>query len=105
MSSYNAGAIYGFSSPTLPGWLRTYYEDMLLETLRTKSILMPYVRLKEDLAARDTKQIVFTEVFDLEPNWNETNENTIWKKGMSLDSRTVTINLAYYHKRSCGLTQ
>lgn len=95
--AYETGALYGFTSPTLPSWLRTYYESMLLETLRTKSILVPYTVLKEDFAAVNTKQIVYSEVLDLEPNWNETSESTIWKKGMYLDSRTLNINLAWYH--------
>ncbi|HMN11161.1 MAG TPA: N4-gp56 family major capsid protein [Bellilinea sp.] len=94
---YETGAIYGFSTPTLPSWQRTYYESKLLETLRVKSIIVPFTQLKEDFNAVNTKQIVFSEVLDLEPNWNETLESTIWKKGMSLDSRTVTIDLKYYH--------
>jgi N4-gp56 family major capsid protein len=93
-NAYETGAIY---STTLPAWQRTYYEGVLLETLRTKSILMPYCRVKEDFNALHTGQIVFSEVYDLEPNWNETSESTIWKKGMSLDSRTVTIDLNWYH--------
>jgi len=92
--TYETGAIY---STTLPTWQRTYYEDILLEVLRTQSILVPYTILKEDFNAVNTKQIVYSEVYDLEPNWNETLESTIWKKGMYLDSRTVTINLAWYH--------
>lgn len=92
--AYETGAIY---STTLPTWQRTYYEDMLLEVLRTKSILVPYTILKEDFTAVNTKQIVYSEVYDLEPNWNETSESTIWKKGMYLDSRTVTIALAWFH--------
>lgn len=91
---YETGALW---STTLPQWQRTYYESMLLETLRTKSILYPYAMVKEDFNAKDTKQIVYSEVYDLEPNWNATSESTIWKKGMYLDSRTVTINLSWYH--------
>ena len=92
MATYETGTIF---STALPAWQRDYYEAVLLETLRKKSTLVPYCRVVEDFTALDTKTIHFSEVLDLEPNWNETSETTIWKKGMYLDSRTQDINLAY----------
>ena len=38
-------------STTLPSWQRDYYSMLLQETLRTKSILVPYTAYKEDFAA------------------------------------------------------
>ena len=94
MATYSSGAIY---STGLPDWQRDYYESVLLETLRNKSILVPYTKVVEDFTAVDTKTIHFSEVLDLEPNWNTTSETTIWKKGMYLDSRTQNIGLEWYH--------
>jgi N4-gp56 family major capsid protein len=83
-------------SSTLPTWQRTYYEALLLETLRTKSILVPFTIMKEDPAAQKTGTVVYSEVFDTDPNFNALDENSIWLKGASLDSRTVSITLAIY---------
>ena len=99
--SYSTGTIY---STGLPDWQRDYYEAVLLETLRKKSILVPYTKVVEDFTAVDTKTIHFSEVLDLEPNWNTTSETTIWKKGMYLDSRTQNIGLEWYHEQNRGLT-
>lgn len=93
-NTYETGTIF---STALPAWQRTYYEGVLLDVLRTKSIMVPFTIVKEDFNAVNTGQIVYSEVYDLEPNWNTTSESTIWKKGMYLDSRTVSINLSWYH--------
>ena len=92
--SYSTGTIF---STGLPDWQRDYYEAVLLETLRKKSILVPFTKVVEDFTAVDTGTIHFSEVLDLEPNWNATSESTIWKKGMYLDSRTKNIGLEWYH--------
>jgi N4-gp56 family major capsid protein len=91
--AYETGA---FLSAAMPAWQRTYYESLLLETLRMKSILVPYCAVKEDFRAKDTGQIVYSEVFDMEPNWNAQAESTLWLKGSHLDTRSLTINLAIY---------
>lgn len=105
VDAYETGAIWAPQDNTtltsypsgLPKWQRDYYEGVLLETLRVKSILVPFCRVKEDFAALNTKTIHFSEVYDLEPNWNATSEQTIWKKGMYLDSRSISIGLNWYH--------
>ena len=81
------------TATALPAGQRAYYEARLLENLRTKSILVPFTVMKEDFKARDTGQIVYTEVFDTEPNWNPFSESTVWLKGAQLDSRSLTIDL------------
>jgi N4-gp56 family major capsid protein len=88
--AYETGAIY---SDAMPAGQRAWYEQVLLQNLRTKSILTPFTIMKEDFAARDTGRITYSEVFDLEPNWNALSESTIWMKGAHLDSRSVTIEL------------
>lgn len=49
-------------STTLPSWQRDYYSLLLLETLRTKSILVPYTIMKQDYAAANSGVVIFTEV-------------------------------------------
>jgi hypothetical protein len=39
-----------------------------------KSILVPYCAVKQDFAARDTGQIIYTEVMDTDPNFNALSE-------------------------------
>lgn len=81
------------TASALPAGQRAYYEQMLLDTLRVKSILVPFCTMKEDFKARDTGQIVYSEVFDTEPNWNPGSETTPWLNGAYLDSRSITIGL------------
>jgi N4-gp56 family major capsid protein len=87
---YESGTIF---SGAHPAGQRTYYEQVLLETLRTKSILAPFTVMHEDFRGRDTGVINYSEVYDTEPNWNALTESTIWMKGAHLDSRSVNIQL------------
>lgn len=89
-NEYESGAMF---SASLPQWQRTYYEGLLLETLRTKSILLPFCVTKEDFAAKATGRITYTEVFDTDPNFNVLGEQDIWMRGAHLDSRSVTLDL------------
>ena len=70
---------------------------MLLDNLRTKSILTPFCTMKTDFRAKDTGQIVYTEVMDTEPNWNAGSETTPWLSGAYLDSRSLTLALAIHN--------
>jgi hypothetical protein len=88
--AYETGAMW---SATHPSAQRDYYEQLLLETLRTKSILVPFTTMKEDFRARDTGTIIFSEVYDTDPNYNALSETGIWLTGSYLDSRTVSIGL------------
>ena len=92
--AYETGAIF---TSAVPSWQRVWYEQKLLDTIRMQSILVPYTITKTDFNAVQAQQVVYSEVFDMEPNWNPTSENTIWFKGGALDSRTITISLALYH--------
>jgi N4-gp56 family major capsid protein len=49
--------------------------------------------MKEDFAAANSGVVIFTEVYDTEPNWNALSETDIWLRGAALDSRTVNIQL------------
>ena len=84
------GTLY---TSTLPAWQRDYYEMVLLETLRVKSVLVPFTVLREDFDAKKTGTIIHSEVYDMDPNWNPLTEGTLWLKGGHLDSRTVKIEL------------
>jgi N4-gp56 family major capsid protein len=89
------GAMWGTGSipDTLPSWQRNYYSLLMLETLRTKSILVPFCSVKEDFAAANSGVITFTEVFDTEPNTNALTESSIWLTGAHLDSRSVNLTM------------
>ena len=89
-NQYETGTLF---TPAMPAGQREWYEAVLLETLRMKSILAPFTVMKEDFAGKDTGRITYSEVFDLEPNWNALAETDIWLKGAYLDSRSVTIDL------------
>lgn len=88
--AYETGTLW---SSTLPSGQRDYYEQLLLEVLRTQSILVPFTVMKEDFRARDTGTIIFTEVYDTDPNYNALSETGIWLTGSYLDSRSVSIGL------------
>lgn len=90
MAEYQSGVMY---STSLPAWQRTYYESVLLETLRVKSIMVPFCVWKEDFRAKDTGIINYTEVFDTDPNYNPLSEQDLWLRGAHLDSRSVQIGL------------
>jgi len=90
MAVYETGAMW---STTHPSGQRDYYEQMLLDTLRTQSILVPFTTMKEDFRARDTGTIIFSEVYDTDPNYNALSETGIWLTGSYLDSRSVQIGL------------
>lgn len=87
-NEYTTGAIW---SGNLPDWQRDYYSQLMLETLRMKSILVPYCVMKTDYAAANSGVIIYTEIFDTEPNTNALSETDIWLRGAHLDSRTVRI--------------
>ena len=50
-NEYTSGA---FWSNTMPDWQRDYYSLLLLETLRQKSILVPYCARKTDYAGANS---------------------------------------------------
>jgi len=89
-NEYVSGTMF---SSSMPAWQRTFYERQLLQTLRTKSILVPFTAMKEDFRARDTGLINYTEVFDTDPDTNPLSEQDIWLRGAHLDSRSVNIEL------------
>ncbi len=89
-NEYVTGAMF---SGGMPAWQRTFYEQQLMQTLRTKSILVPFTTMKEDFRARDTGLINYTEIFDTDPDTNALSEQDIWLRGAHLDSRSVTIGL------------
>ncbi len=47
-------------SSTNASWQRDYYSLLLLETLRTKSILVPYCAVKRDYAGANSGTIIYT---------------------------------------------
>lgn len=89
-TDFTTGAAY---STTFSQGARAYYEQVLMETLRANNIFVQFCTPKEDFRARDTSQIVFSEVMDTSPNWNSIAESTMWLEGEHMDSRQITITL------------
>lgn len=89
-NEYTTGAHF---AGNFPDWQRDYYSMLLLETLRTKSIMVPYCAVKTDYTAANSGVIVYTEVMDTEPDWNPLAESDIWLRGAHLDSQSVRIEL------------
>jgi hypothetical protein len=90
LTNYESGWI---QSGTLPQGQRTYYESLLLATLRKLNIFVQFCLPKTDFRARDTGILTFTEVFDTSPDWSPIPEDTIWLTGAHLDSRQISITL------------
>lgn len=90
VNAYETGVMYSSAHPSAQ---RTYYEQLLMATLRTQSIMVPFTVMKEDFRARDTGTINYSEVFDTAPNYNALNETDIWLPGAHLDSRSINIGL------------
>jgi N4-gp56 family major capsid protein len=88
--AYESGDIL---STTIPASQRTYYEQLLLDTIRVQSILMNFCSYKEDFEAVKSGRMTFTEVLDAAPNWEAHPESTVWLKGGHLDSRQVSLEL------------
>jgi N4-gp56 family major capsid protein len=82
-----------FLSTTTDQSTRTYYEKLLLDTIRMQSILVNFCRYKEDFGAKATGKMTFTEVLDAAPNWEALPESSVWLKGGHLDSRQVSLEL------------
>jgi N4-gp56 family major capsid protein len=80
-------------SSTLPTAQRQYYESVLMQTIRTKSLMVPFCAVKEDFSAQQTGKITYSEVYDTEPNFNSLSEQDIWLRGAYLDTRSVTLDL------------
>jgi N4-gp56 family major capsid protein len=89
-NAYESGVMW---SGNMPAWQKTHYEGMLMDTVRTKSIMVPFCQLKEDFASKDTGVMVFSEVYDTAPNWNALTENSLWLSGTHLDTRSVRLTL------------
>ena len=88
--AYETGVMY---SGAMPAWQRTYYSGVLMDTIRMKSIMVPFCAVKEDFRAKDTGVMVYSEVFDTAPNWNPLTENSLWLSGTHLDTRSITLTL------------
>src|SRR5665648_1040623 len=89
-NEYTTGAMF---SGAMPAWQRDYYSDVLMDTLRTKSIMVPFCATKEDFAAKATGIMHYSEVFDTDPNFNALSEQDIWLRGAHLDTRSVNLTM------------
>jgi N4-gp56 family major capsid protein len=81
-------------SNMLPLSYRPYYQAQLLDVLRARTIFQQYVRPVVDFAAVDTKQIVFSEVYDLHPAIGTLGEGVPFVEGAFLDGTQYTIEVS-----------
>jgi N4-gp56 family major capsid protein len=89
-NAYETGVIF---SGELPAWQRTYYDGVLMDTVRMKSIMVPFCAVKSDFRAKETGVMVYSEAYDGEPNWNALTESSLWLSGTHLDTRSVQLSL------------
>lgn len=87
------------------------YVPALLDTFRKRSVYRNFVNYQIDLGAQRTKKMIFTELFDAEPNTNAVSLRTLWANASHLDSRQVSVDLEYHmgkiaaHKYDVLVTQ
>jgi N4-gp56 family major capsid protein len=91
MATVETGVI---TTNLLPESLRVFYEKVLLDTLRSKTIYRQFATTKYDVAARDAKQVTFTEVFDLNPAIGTLSEAVPFVEGAYLDGEQTTIAIS-----------
>ena len=77
----------------LPMSLRDYYESVLLDVLRSEAIYNQFSWVKEDFAAKDTKQMVLSQIFDLHPAIAALSEAVAYYDGAFMAGKTWTINV------------
>lgn len=83
---------------------RDWYVPDLLSVFRARNVYAPFVPMQVDLAAQRTANMVFTLLYDLEPNTDALNNRDLWLESMKWDSAQLTITMEHhggkvaYHK-------
>lgn len=75
---------------------QTVYVPELLEVFRKSAVFYGLVDYKVDLGARRAMQVVFTQLFDPEPNTSPLDERALWLPQLYIDSRQITITTKHY---------
>lgn len=75
---------------------RDWYVPDLLDVFRARSIYRQFVPMQVDLAAQRTKQMVFSLVYDLEPNTDTIGLRDLWLPASHTDSASLTINMEHH---------
>jgi len=90
MSTVDSGV---FTTSLLPTSLRTYYEAVLLNTLRSGTIYNQFAFPYERFDEVNAKTVTLTEVFDLLPSIGALSEGVAFVEGAYLDSRQLSITV------------
>ena len=83
---------------------RDWYVPDLLSAYKSRSVWRPFVPMKVDLAAQQTGTMIFTLLYDLEPNIDPISDRALWLTSMKWDTARVSINMEHhggkvaYHK-------
>lgn len=75
---------------------RTWYEPILLEVWRTRNVYTQFVPTVVDLRGRDTNQVTFSQIYDLEPNTDSVGLRDIWASAQYTDSNQRSITTEHH---------
>jgi len=82
-----------FTTSLLPQSMRTYYDAILLDTLRSRTVYNQFCFNYERFDQADAKTVTLTEVFDLLPSIGALSEGVPFVEGAYLDSRQLSITV------------
>lgn len=75
---------------------RDWYVPAIIEPWRRQSIYRSFIPMQVDLAGQRTKQMIFTFLYDLEPDTTPLGVRDIWLNSLQGDSRRVTVDTAHH---------
>ena len=87
---------------------RTWYEPILLDVWRTRNVFTRFIPTVVDLRGRDTNQVTFSQIYDLEPNTDAVGLRDLWANAMYTDSNQRSITTEHHmgkvalHKYDCA---
>jgi hypothetical protein len=75
---------------------RTWYVPILLNVWRTRNVFTRFIPTVVDLRGRDTNQVVFSQVYDLEPDTDPVGLRDMWAHAMYTDSNKRSITTEHH---------
>lgn len=78
----------------VPISMRDYYQSVLLNEIRTRTVYNQFSAVREDFGAVDAKQIIVSEMYDLAPAIGTLAEGQAFFKGAFLAGKQYTLTIA-----------
>lgn len=75
---------------------RAWYEPILLDVYRARNIYTKFIPHAVDLRGRETNQITFTQMYDLEPDTDSIGLRDMWLPAQQTDSNARTITTEHH---------